>query len=141
MEYTKKDGSYLIRLMKDEDLFLTLEKFAKEEGLTAGHVSGIGALKDIELGFYHLEEKYYQKKKFSEDHELLSLSGNLSLLDGKEFFHLHTVISDDQFQCFGGHLFSAVVAVTVEIYFTPVALPLSRAHDSCIGLNLWNING
>lgn len=140
MEYKKVDDIYIIRLMKDEDLFKSLETFAKKEGLTAGHVSGIGALKDVELGYYNLEEKKYYKKVFKEDFELLSMSGNLSLVDNKEFFHLHLVISDHDYQCFGGHCFSANVAVTVEVYFTPVALELNRAFDSCVGLNLWNIN-
>ncbi len=141
MEYTKSGDKYVIRLLKDEDLFEQLEKFAKEEKLTAGHVTGIGALKDIELGYYNLEEKKYYKKIFHEDYELLSMSGNLSLLDNKEFFHLHLVISDHEYRCFGGHLFSAKVAVTVEVYFSPVELSLNRTFDSCTGLNLWDVNG
>ena len=142
MEYTKSNDQYLIRLLKDEDLFEQLGIFAREEKLKSGEISGIGALKEVELGSFHLKEKDYHRKMFNEgDYELLNMSGNLSLLDGNNFFHLHCVISDHQYQCYGGHLFAAKVAVTAEIFFTPNNLILDRKFDETTGLSLWNING
>ena len=136
MKYIKQDDCYLIRLFKDEDLFSSLESFASAERLGAGMLKGIGALKDVELGFYHLESKTYDRRTFEGDFELLSLDGNLSHLNGRPFFHIHTVLGDQDFSCKGGHLFSAKVAVTTEMYFFPIAQNIERKMDNEIGLNL-----
>lgn len=136
MEYCQDNEDYFIRLEKDEDLFEQLEKFASSEGLKSGHLSGIGALKNCELGFYHLHKKEYDRKLFESEAELLSLDGNLSFLENKPFFHIHTVLGGEDFRCFGGHLFSAQVAVTCEINFRPLNLNVVRKPNSEIGLNL-----
>lgn len=139
MKYIKQDQCYLIRLFKDEDLFSSLEEFAATEGLYGGMLKGIGALKDVELGFYHLETKTYDRKSFSGDFELLSLDGNLSYFNDKPFFHIHTVLGDEDFSCKGGHLFSAKVAVTTEMYFFPIEQKVERHMDEEIGLNLLDL--
>lgn len=136
MDVVKDNDIWFLRLEKDEDLFLTLEQWAANEGLQSGHLSGIGALKDVELGFYHLEQQHYDRKMFPKEAELLSLEGNLSNLDGKPFFHIHTVLGDENFNAFGGHLFSAKVAVTCEINFRPFNQEVIRSHNKEIGLNL-----
>ncbi|MEH0862160.1 PPC domain-containing DNA-binding protein [Halobacteriovorax sp. DPLXC-1] len=139
MKYIKQEECYLIRLYKDEDLFSALEEFAVAEELSAGMLKGIGALKEVELGFYHLETKTYDRKEFNGDFELLSLDGNLSYLDGRPFFHIHTVLGDEDFSCKGGHLFRAKVAVTTEIYFFPITQRIERKMDEEIGLNLLSL--
>ena len=141
MKYVKKENKYLIRLFKDEDVFSCLEEFAAKEGLKSGMLKGIGALKDVELGFYHLDKKTYDRKEFSDDYELLSLDGNLSYLNSKPFFHIHTVLGASDFSCVGGHLFSAKVAVTTELYFLPLDISIEREMDEEIGLNLLNLCG
>ncbi len=139
MEYAKSGDQYLIRLLKDQEIFATLERFARETGVQAGSLTGIGALKNVELGFYHLEQKEYKREHFAAEAELLGLTGNLALLKEKPFFHIHAVLGASDFSAYGGHLFSAQVAVTVEIHFTPLHLSVSRKYDSGIGLNLLSL--
>ncbi len=139
MKFVKKDNKYLIRLFKDEDLFSCLEEFASTEKLKSGMLKGIGALKEAELGFYHLNEKRYDRKSFNDEYELLSLDGNLSFFNEKPFFHIHTVLGTSDFSCIGGHLFSAKVAVTTELYFFPLDIKVEREMDEEIGLNLLNL--
>jgi predicted DNA-binding protein with PD1-like motif len=141
MDYKESKGSYFIRLYKDENVFSTLEAFAKERSFSCGTLNGIGALKNCELGFYHLDTKTYDRKLFPEEAELLSLAGNLSLLEGKPFFHIHTVLGASDFSTYGGHLFNADVAVTAEIIFRPLDLEIERTKDEEIGLNLLNMCG
>ena len=139
MEYAKSGDQYLIRLLKDQEIFATLERFALETGVQAGSLTGIGALKNVELGFYHLEQKEYERKHFADEAELLGLTGNLSLLEERPFFHIHAVLGASDFSTYGGHLFSAQVAVTMEIHLTPLHLSVSRKHDPSIGLNLLSL--
>ena len=141
MEYRESKGSYFIRLFKDENIFRALEEFASKESLICGTLNGIGALKNCELGFYHLDTKTYDRKLFADEAELLSLAGNLSLLDSKPFFHIHTVLGGADFKTYGGHLFNADVAVTAEIIFRPLDLEIERTLDEGIGLNLLNMCG
>lgn len=136
MESIKHKDLWFLRLDKDEDLFSTLEAWAAENNLKSGHLSGIGALKDVELGFYHLSRKEYDRKVFPHEAELLSLEGNLAFLNGKPFFHIHTVLGDENFNAYGGHLFKATVAVTCEINFRPLEIEANRELNEDIGLNL-----
>ena len=136
MDVANQEKVHFIRVDKDEDLFSSLEKWASDHQVKSGHLSGIGALKDVELGFYHLDKKEYARKAFPKEAELLSLEGNLTYLDGKPFFHIHTVLGDEQFRAYGGHLFSAKVAVTCEINFREFDQSISRSMNSEVGLNL-----
>ena len=135
MEYAG-DKSYFLRVDKDEDLFETILGWAKENNVDCAHISGIGALKDIELGFYHLSEKTYERKVFPKEAELLSLDGNISLFEGKPFLHIHAVLGDENFNAFGGHLFSAKVAVTCEVNIRPISIEAKRVPNEEVGLNL-----
>lgn len=141
LDYKESNGSYFIRLYKDENVFSALEEFAKEAKVTCGTLNGIGALKNCELGFYHLDKKAYDRKMFPEEAELLSLVGNLSLLENKPFYHIHTVLGASDFSTFGGHLFTGEVAVTAEVIFRPLDLEIHRGHEEEIGLNLLQMCG
>lgn len=135
MEYMKDGDNYAIRIDKDENVFEKLTEFALKEGLNSGHVSGIGALTNVELGFYHLDRQEYERKVFDKEYELLSLEGNLTHLDGKPFFHLHACLGDENFNAFGGHVFNADVAVTLELNFRMFDELIERKMNACIGLN------
>lgn len=114
-----QQGNYLIRLDINTEIMSELQRWAKQYGHSAGSFQAIGALKEAELGFYHLHEKTYEKKVFKDEMELISLHGNLSLVDGEPFVHIHVSLGDSEFKVWGGHLFSAKVAVTCEVFFRP----------------------
>jgi predicted DNA-binding protein with PD1-like motif len=136
MDAVNEEKSWFLRLDRGEDLFSTLEKWAHENKLKSGHLSGIGALQDVELGAYHLDRKEYERKVFPDICELLSLEGNLSFNDGKPFFHIHAVLGDHDFKTYGGHLFKATVAVTCEVHFRVFDHDVERKPNQDIGLSL-----
>ena len=130
--------AYAVRLERGEQLVESLTGFLDERGIGAGSLVGIGALKDVELGYYELERQTYHRKTFREDHELVNLTGNVSVKDGKPFLHAHVTISGPDFQAHAGHLFRAVVAVTVELVVTPLEGRIGREVDKGVGLALWS---
>lgn len=138
MQFQTINETGFIRLDRGEDLFGSLLNFAKTNNFQAGRFSGIGALCEIEMGFYELHRKQYIRKKFNEIHELVSMTGNLSLKDGNPFLHIHAAIGDSEFRIFGGHLFSATVAVTCEITFDKFSANLTRLMNDNVGLALWS---
>ena len=86
MEAVKNNDVWFLRLEKGEELFETLETWAQTHEIKSGHLSGIGALQDTELGAYYLDKKEYGRKVFPDICELLSLEGNLSFNNDKPSF-------------------------------------------------------
>ena len=128
-------GKYLIVIPIDRLLVKTLTDVATKMNIQGGTISGIGALKETELGYYHLENKDYVRKTFSEeDYELISLNGNITKKDGSHFIHVHASLGRSDFSVFGGHLFEAKVAVTAEIYINPLGALPERQMQESLGL-------
>ena len=49
-------------------------------------------------------------------------------------------ISDNQYKCFGGHLFHAKITATGELFLLVLNDIVNREYDKFIGLHLWNLN-
>lgn len=137
MKVIEADKQYLLIFEKGEKLVEELTRFAKDNKVPGARIHGIGALKNAELGYYHLEDKSYIRQTFTDmDYELISLHGNITLKEGQPFIHVHASLGRDDFSVFGGHLFEAEVAVTVEAYVTPFGRIPRREFDDEIGLHL-----
>ena len=128
---------WLLVLRKDQWLVKELTEFAKRTGIRGGSIHGIGALKNVELGFYHLDTKSYERKTFNgEDFELISLHGNFTLRDNEPYVHVHCSLGRSDFSVIGGHLFDGQVAVTAEIAVAPFGRMPQRQLDPEVGLQL-----
>ena len=132
----KNNGAQiLVVLDKDQPVLSTLTEIVMAQRIKGGHITGIGALKDAELGYYDLHKKDYIRKTFnSEDYELVALNGNITLRDGSPYVHAHTALGRSDFTIFGGHMFEARVAVTAEIYITPFGIMPERSLNIELGL-------
>ena len=136
MEFTRTEYGYFLKLHKDQKLNQTLADFTIAQKIQGGFFHGLGALKESELGFYHLHKKEYHRETFVDEAELLNLTGNLSWFDEKPVVHSHVTLGNTKFQAFGGHLFEGVVAVTVEVMLTTFDQKVERKFVPEIGLNL-----
>lgn len=134
---------YMVRLVRDEDVLLTLAAFCKERGIAHGVFSAIGAIKNSRVGYYDLAKKEYGNKEYLDAMEVASMTGNVALVDGEPFIHCHVVLSGiapgSHNQPIGGHLFEATVAVTLEVHFTSFTEPVTRSFDDEIGLKLLDL--
>ena len=139
MKYSKTNTGYLLRLFKGERIIESLVKFCLEERITSGSITAIGGASSITLGYYDLATKEYSWKDFPEVYEIVSLNGNISLVDGVPFIHAHTVITDRSFNAFGGHLKEGIVAATCEVFVNPSDETFSRKMDDEIGLKLLDL--
>ncbi|HKB14419.1 MAG TPA: PPC domain-containing DNA-binding protein [Planctomycetota bacterium] len=109
---------WLVRFDLGEEVGAGFAAFLQEHRIRCGSVRGIGALRDLELGFLDTAKKAYVRKKFPEEMEILSFQGNVSVKEGKSFLHAHVVASDRQFRTVGGHFFTGVVSGTAEFFVT-----------------------
>jgi predicted DNA-binding protein with PD1-like motif len=67
--------------------------------------------------------------------EVISLMGNVALLDGKPFIHAHVCLGDREYRTHAGHLGEATVSPTLELFLTRVGGELTRRHVDASGLN------
>jgi len=136
MQIRETNGEYFIVLSRGEKVIESLRELAAAREIGSGTISGIGAVKNTRLGFYHLESKSYDEKLFAEDAELVNLSGNISWFEGKPIIHCHLTIGLPDFTAAAGHLFEAEIAVTGEIFVSPKRTKIERRSCPLVGLNL-----
>ncbi len=130
---------FVMRFFKGEEIIKEMTEFLYRNKISLASFSGIGAASSAVLGFYSLKDKKYSWKDFAGEYEIVSLTGNASLLDGKPFVHAHAMICDSRHKCFGGHLREAVVGATAEIVLRPLKGEIKRKRDEETGLNLLDL--
>lgn len=130
------DSGFLV-LERGELLHAAFERLASDLGVPALAVSGIGAVDEVELAYYRLDEKRYDTRRLDGLFELANLTGNVTDRDGQPFAHLHATLGAPDLSALAGHLVRARCAITVEALVTPLHAPLSRgAVDEFCGLRL-----
>ena len=137
MKVKRTENGFLVVLEVGDEVIAALKKLAAAERIGMASLAGIGAVKDVTLGYLDLDQKEYLKREFNGDSmELVSLTGNLAVLDGEPVAHCHAVIGDREMRVFGGHLFQATVSVTAEIFLRVYAGEIVRQFDRDTGANL-----
>jgi hypothetical protein len=129
-------SAFLLGLDYGAELLGQLREFLIENNIDSAFVNGIGALISAEIGYYDQKRKEYAKKRFTERAEILSLNGNVSLLEGEIFPHIHVVLGYDN-RLFAGHLFSAEVFACELFVLELIGSTPKRGLDERTGLNLW----
>lgn len=137
MQYQNYGETFFVYIEQGETVLSTLTKFCEEHKISNGQVSGIGAVKEIEIGAYDLENQVYIKKTIPEILELVSCQGNVTLLNEKPFLHLHVTLSDHSLQTKAGHLFEMTVAAVGEFIIRKLDGAATREFNPNIGLASW----
>jgi len=139
MHYADYSRGYVLKLEPGEELHETLLAFVEQKRIPSAFFQGIGALCNIELGFYNLKKQEYVKHFFEAHHELINASGNISIVGGKHFVHTHAVLANEQCQTISGHFLKGTVSVTIELFLFHVDIALNRKKDeklNYLGLDL-----
>ena len=139
MQYKLLENTYQVYLEKGESVVENLTEFCKAHHILNGHISGIGAVNNIELGAYATSKREYIKKTFQDDHELITYQGNIMLLDDEPFIHAHITIGNHNMEIFGGHLLKANIAVVGEFIINKIDGKSKRTFNDKIGLATWNL--
>ncbi len=73
---------------------------------------------------------------------MVSLAGNVSRLkDDTVVVHAHAVMSDENGNCYGGHVLKGcIVSVTLEVVILELEKKLLRDRDARTGLNLLSLD-
>lgn len=139
MRYKKSGSTFILRIDRGEEIVGTLKEFCTGQKITLGTVQGIGAAGNVVIGLFETATKEYHTTTLSGDHEITSLVGNITTMDGQAYLHLHATLSDASHRAFGGHLTSAVVSGTCEIFIHTIHARLDRTFDADVGLNVLDL--
>lgn len=133
--YSSEQGDIVV-LQRGEELHATLSQYASERGLKSAWVSGLGGSGPVTLGFYDIATKQYEWKEFEGPLEITSLTGNMTIVDGEPFWHIHGTFGVRDFSTISGHVKQMIVGLTCELHITPHPTTLTREFDEETGLKL-----
>ncbi len=136
MKHKELNGTHVLVLLEGEKLIESITDFCSSKKIAAATFTVIGALREVELGFYDLAAKEYHWKKIKAELELDSATGNVAVLEGKPLVHAHATVSDNEMHAFGGHLKEAIIGASCEVFLTPLQEKIERKPDEKTGLNL-----
>jgi hypothetical protein len=130
---------YALSLDNHVSIVEALTAFCTEMRITAGTVSGIGAISSATFRFLDPVTKQYVDKTFDEQMEITNLTGNLSVKEGKPYLHLHATAGRRDYTCVGGHLLDARVNGACELVVDDFGMnEFGRRFDEETGLNLYD---
>ena len=133
MKYFVLGATYIIRLDAGEKIVETLMTLCERDGIGGGYFSGIGSVRDVEIGWFDAAAKGYAWTRIPGPGEIVSLIGNITKVDGRPFVHAHIALGDNTFAVRGGHLKEAVVSVTCEMTLVRFRDDIARKPDGASG--------
>lgn len=140
MQWKKNGDVILVTMVPGDKLKESILQAAKEAGIVAAEVSGLGAVRKVDLGLAKADFSGYNITHFEEAWELVSLTGNISTLEGESFLHAHAALGGVGGEMKGGHLVEAEIAVTAEIFLHPLTESIKRGPSSHFnGIKVWNL--
>lgn len=139
MKYKNIDHWSILRIDRGEEIVETIKYFCTNQGIKLGTIQGIGAVGKIVIGLFETRNKKFQSTELIGDYEITSLIGNITTKDAELYLHLHVTFSDASYHAFGGHLSSAVVNGTCEVFISRIKGDLNRKFDDEVGLNLFDL--
>lgn len=122
------------------DLLRELTALCEGNNITLGWIQAIGAVQKANVGFYDQETREYSYKNLDMPMEILNLTGNVSLKDGKPFVHAHITLADEEGRSFGGHLAEGTIVFACEFilhHFSGAVY--TRVFDKDTDLYLWDL--
>jgi hypothetical protein len=80
---------YAVIFYQGDEAFSGLLEFADKYHVTSAHFTAIGALNRATLGWFDPQRKMYKKIPIDGQHEVIGMSGDIALYQGKPVVHTH----------------------------------------------------
>jgi predicted DNA-binding protein with PD1-like motif len=119
-----------------DEAFSGLLEFAEKYHVTSAHFTAIGAVNGATLGWFDPRRKMYKKIAIDGQHEVIGMSGDIALYEGKPVVHTHMVVAAPDGTTRAGHVLSAYVAPTLEVMVTVDPVPMRKRFDPETDLTL-----
>ena len=129
--------TYAVVLETGDEVMSCLAGFAGRERITAAQITAIGALSDVMLTYFDIEQKRYLEIPVNEQVEVASMVGDVALdPEGNPAIHIHAVVGKRDGTALAGHLGRGHVRPTLEVILNESPAHLQKVHDPETGLAL-----
>jgi uncharacterized protein len=120
---------YAVIFYQGDEAFSGLQEFAEKYHVTSAHFTAIGAVNGATLAWFDPQRKMYKKIPIQGQHEVIGMSGDIALYQGKPLVHTHMVVGYPDGTTRGGHLLDAYVAPTLEVMMTVDSIAMHKRLD------------
>ena len=127
---------YAVIFYQGDEALSGLLDFADNYHVTTAHFTAIGALSRATLGWFDPPRKMYKKIPINGQHEVIGMSGDIALYQGKPIVHTHLVVGTPDGTTRAGHVLDAYVSPTLEVMVTVDPVALQKRFDPETDLTL-----
>ena len=127
---------YAVIFYQGDEAFSGLLEFAEKYQVTSAHFTAIGALNGATLGWFDPQRKMYKKIPINGQHEVIGMSGDIALYQGKPVVHTHMVVGSPDGTTRGGHVLEAHVSPTLEVMVAEDPVTMQKRFDPATDLTL-----
>src|SRR6202140_5098531 len=127
---------YAVIFYQGDEAFSGLLEFAEKYDVTSAHFTAIGALNGATLGWFDPQRKMYKKIPINGQHEVIAMSGDIALYQGKPVVHTHLVVGSPDGTTRAGHVLDAFVSQTLEVMVTVHPIAMKKRFDPETDLTL-----
>jgi predicted DNA-binding protein with PD1-like motif len=131
------ERTFILIIDPEEEAFEAIRRFAKTENINAASVTASGAFATATLAFFDLTTQEYKEIPVTEQNEVLSLLGDITLDENDTPNpHLHVVLGFADGSTKGGHFLNGVVRPTLEVVIRETPAELRRTYRREFGIAL-----
>ena len=127
---------YAVIFYEGDEAFSGLLEFAQKYQITSAHFTAIGAVNGATLGWFEPQRKKYKKISINGQHEVIGMSGDIALYQGKPVVHTHMLVGASDGTTRGGHVLAAYVSPTLEVMITVDPATMQKRFDPDTDLTL-----
>jgi|SRR5271166_216126 len=127
---------YAVIFYQGDEAFSGLLEFAEQYHVTSAHFTAIGALNGAVVGWFDPQRKMYKKIPLNGQQEVVGMSGDIALYQGKPAVHTHMVVGSPDGTTHGGHVLEAYVSPTLEVMVTVDPVTMQKRFDPDTDLTL-----
>jgi predicted DNA-binding protein with PD1-like motif len=127
---------YAVIFYQGDEAFSGLLEFAEKYHVTSAHFTAIGALSGATVAWFDPQRKMYKKVPIVGQHEVIGMSGDIALYQGKPVVHTHMVVGGPDGTTQGGHVLDAYVSPTLEVMVTVDPKAMQKRFDPETDLTL-----
>lgn len=130
--------TYIFKINKGKDLLESLTDFCHDNQIKCGIINAVGSLDNATMAYYDQAKKKYEKRTVSGYCEILSLMGNVSIMDNRSNVLAQLTLCDKEGKVTGGRLQAGCKVFVAEVFIQElVGEPKVRKQDKVTKLNLW----
>jgi predicted DNA-binding protein with PD1-like motif len=119
MKYARlSENTSALRLDPGDDIHDTLQQFCADQRIDNAQITGIGSIDSPTLAHYSMKTKQFTDQHLDGIYEIAALMGNIALVGGQPFAHLHVTVADETMVARAGHLVKGTSSATLELFLT-----------------------